>query len=377
MSQIELSGQTLDLQRYPSTEDASLQAWEAADEYLLKKLAELEADTPTQAGAVVILNDSFGALTCALHARSPVMVSDSYLAQEATRRNLAANRLADATITLQDVLAPLPENPSLVLLKIPKSLALLEQQLLLLRQVLPPHCRLLAGAKTRDIHNSTLALFEKILGPTRTTLAWKKARLIQCEITKPGEVTDPYPTCWPLDGSGELICNHANVFSRGSLDIGARFFMDYLPEKLQGTIADLGCGNGVLGLKVLANNPDARVLFVDESHMAIASSRQNVAHNRPGDLPRCDFLLGNALEQQPDDSLQAVICNPPFHQQQTITDDLAMQMFADAHRCLVKGGELWIIGNRHLGYHVKLPKLFNQVDPIASNTKFVILRATK
>ena len=153
--------------------------------------------------------------------------------------------------------------------------------------------------------------------------------------------------------------------------------MDYLPEKLQGTIADLGCGNGVLGLKVLANNPDARVLFVDESHMAIASSRQNVAHNRPGDLPRCDFLLGNALEQQPDDSLQAVICNPPFHQQQTITDDLALQMFADAHRCLVKGGELWIIGNRHLGYPVKLPKLFNQVDPIASNTKFVILRATK
>lgn len=375
MSQIELSGQTLDLQRYPPTTDASLQAWEATDDYLLQKLAELEGEAPTPAGPVLIFNDSFGALACALHARTPYLVSDSFLSEEAVRRNLARNGLTP--LPQRDALAPLADNPSVVLIKVPKTLALLEQQLLMLRQVVQPHCRILAGAKARDIHASTLALFEKILGPTRTTLAWKKARLIQCDITKPGEVTNPYPTCWPLEGSGELICNHANVFSRGSLDIGARFFLEHLPANVEGTIADLGCGNGVLGLRALALNPQARVLFVDESHMAICSSEQNVRYNRPDDLSRCHFMLGNALEQQPDNSLQLVLCNPPFHQQQTITEDLASQMFADAHRCLVKGGELRIVGNRHLGYHVKLPKWFRQVDPIASNPKFVILRATK
>ncbi len=377
MSQIELGGHALTLERYPTTLDASLQAWEAADEFLLQQLAEQEARLPLASGPVLIFNDGFGALACALHERHPFSVSDSFLAQEASRRNLARNELAAEQVTQQDVLAPLPEHPAVVLIKIPKTLALLEQQLLQLREVVTEQTLILAGAKSRDIHSSTLQLFERILGPTRTSLARKKARLIFCSVSKPGAPENPYPTCWQEEQNGYLISNHANLFSRGSLDIGARFFMQHLPSQLTGTLADLGCGNGVIGLTALAQNPEARLLFVDESHMAIASSRQNVAHNRPQDLGRCDFMLGNALEQQPDESLQAVLCNPPFHQQHTLTDDLAWQMFCDAKRCLVSGGELWIVGNRHLGYHSKLPRLFGQVQTIANNQKFVILRAIK
>lgn len=70
-----------------------------------------------------------------------------------------------------------------MLIKIPKTLALLEQQLRALRLVVTPQTRIIAGAKARDIHNSTLELFEKILGTTTTTLAWKKARLINCTFT--------------------------------------------------------------------------------------------------------------------------------------------------------------------------------------------------
>lgn len=53
-------------------------------------------------------------------------------------------------------------------------MALLEQQLRALRTVVTPQTRIIAGAKARDVHTSTLELFEKVLGPTTTTLAWKK-----------------------------------------------------------------------------------------------------------------------------------------------------------------------------------------------------------
>jgi 23S rRNA (guanine1835-N2)-methyltransferase len=377
MNQVELAGLRLTLERYPPSQDANLQAWEAADEYLLQELASWLATSERATGPVLIFNDGFGALSCALHACNPVSISDSFLSQEATRRNLAANGLAPDAVTLLGSLDPLPQAPALVLIKIPKTLALLEQQLLTLSAVVTPETRILAGAKTRDIHNSTLALFEQILGPTRTSLAWKKSRLIHTQLAERGLLPTPYPTVWELAESGYRIHNHANVFSRGSLDIGARFFMDHLPTGLTGIIADLGCGNGVIGLTALAGNPEAQLLFLDESHMAIASSQLNVATNRPADLPRCQFLLGNSLEQVADGSLQAVLCNPPFHQQQTITDLLAWQMFTDAERCLASGGELWIIGNRHLGYHIKLQRLFSNVDCIATNPKFVILRAIK
>ena len=72
-----------------------------------------------------------------------------------------------------------------------------------------------------------------------------------------------------------------------------------------------------------------------------------------------------------------MLCNPPFHQQQVVGDFLAWRMFQQAHAALGRGGELWIVGNRHLGYHAKLKRLFREVSQVGATPKFVILRARK
>ncbi len=77
-----------------------------------------------------------------------------------------------------------------------------------------PETRIIAAAKARDVHNSTLALFEKILGTTTTSLAWKKARLIHCVFTAPKLADAPQTYSWKLDGTPWTIHNHANVFAR-------------------------------------------------------------------------------------------------------------------------------------------------------------------
>ena len=371
MSQVELNACELTLERYPPMpEEAPLQAWDAADEYLLQ-------DLPQTDGPTLIFNDAFGALTCALAARNPWSISDSFIAQQAARHNLLLNQIPPDSVTFQDSLAPLPEAPGLVLIKIPKQLALLEQQLRALRTVVTPQTRIIAGAKARDIHNSTLALFEKILGTTTTSLAWKKARLIYGSVTLPALPASSETLNWKLDGTSWTIHNHANVFSRTGLDIGARFFMAHLPENVEGEMADLGCGNGVIGLTLLAQNPQAQVTFVDESYMALASSRLNVEHNLPDALPRCEFEVNNALAGIEPDRFHAVLCNPPFHQQHAITDHIAWQMFNDARRCLKYGGELRVVGNRHLDYYRKLKKVFGNCTTVATNNKFVVLKAVK
>ncbi|WP_312584122.1 23S rRNA (guanine(1835)-N(2))-methyltransferase RlmG [Atlantibacter sp.] len=371
MSQVELNACELTLERYPPMpEEAPLQAWDAADEYLLQ-------DLPPADGPTLIFNDAFGALTCALAARNPWNISDSFIAQQAARHNLHLNHLEAQAMTFQDSLAPLPAAPALVLIKIPKQLALLEQQLRALRTVVTPQTRIIAGAKARDIHNSTLALFEKILGPTTTSLAWKKARLIHTQVTLPALPDAPTTLNWTLDGTPWIIHNHANVFSRTGLDIGARFFLQHLPENVDGEMVDLGCGNGVIGLTLLAQNSQAKVTFVDESFMALASSRLNVEHNLPDALPRSEFVVNNALAGMEPDRFHAVLCNPPFHQQHAITDHIAWQMFNDARRCLKFGGELRVVGNRHLDYYRKLKKIFGNCTTVATGTKFVVLKAVK
>jgi 16S rRNA G1207 methylase RsmC len=366
----------LTLYRYPRQSQDPLQAWDAADEYLINTLAEAPL---AQAGPVIIMNDGFGALAAYLHDHTPVWVSDSYISERATLANLAENQLDPNAITLQDTLAPLPPAPVLVVIKVSKYQALLEQQLLALRQVATPATRILAAGKAKDIHSSTLALFEKYLGQTRTSLAWKKARLIHCTVddTSATPLNNPFPTVWPLEGTDMLIHNHANVFSRTSLDIGARFMLDNLPVHSARKVIDLGCGNGVLGLALLARDADVEVTFIDESHMAVASARLNVEHNLPDALPRARFMVNNCLDGVKVGSADRILCNPPFHQLQAITDHIAWQMFSDAHRVLPQGGELWIVGNRHLDYHNKLKRLFANAQVVASNSKFVILKAIK
>ncbi|MNP23795.1 Ribosomal RNA large subunit methyltransferase G [compost metagenome] len=60
-----------------------------------------------------------------------------------------------------------------------------------------------------------------------------------------------------------------------------------------------------------------------------------------------------------------------------VGDFLAWRMFQQAQRALVPGGQLWIVGNRHLGYHAKLKRLFRGVEQVAANPKFVVLKASK
>ncbi|MBP3934117.1 MAG: methyltransferase, partial [Pseudomonas sp.] len=85
----------------------------------------------------------------------------------------------------------------------------------------------------------------------------------------------------------------------------------------------------------------------------------------------------DGLASQAPDSLDVVLCNPPFHQQQVVGDFLAWRMFQQAREALVVGGALYIVGNRHLGYHSKLAKLFRGVEQVAATPKFVILKARK
>lgn len=364
------------LHRYPVRPRETLRAWDAADEYLLHQLAE-DGGVP-EGARLLIANDQFGALSVALHAFQPVMVSDSWLAHRGMLNNLKENQVAEHAVTLLDSLTEPEGCFDIVLIKVPKSLAMLEDQLTRLRPHLHENSRVIAGAMAKNVHTSTLKLFEKIIGPTTTSLAKKKARLIfsqrDAALTP---VEDKYPTCWPLEGTDYQIQNHAGVFSRDSLDIGSRFFLQHLPESLAAQdIIDLGCGNGVVGLIAAQKNPAARLTFVDESFMAVDSARLNF-QAAFGDSRQAVFQATDCLSGIEPSSADVILNNPPFHQQHVVGDFIARQMFKESKRVLRRGGDLWVIGNRHLGYHIQLKKLFGNCEMVASNRKFVVLRARK
>ncbi|MFD8999421.1 methyltransferase [Streptomyces sp. NPDC059582] len=369
----------LALARFPEDPRERLRAWDASDAYLLRYLAEQRIPL---SGTVVVVGDRWGALVTALAAHGPTQITDSFLAQEATRANLARNGVGTGAVRLLTTQDPPPERVDVLLVRVPKSLALLEDQLLRLAPAVHEGTVVVGTGMVKEIHSSTLQLFDRVLGPTRTSLAEQKARLILCTpdpaLERPA---NPWPYAYPLPGdigpaSGRTVVNHAGVFCADRLDIGTRFFLQHLPES-SGTrrVVDLGCGNGVVGTAVALANPDAEVLFVDESFQAVASAEATYkANGVPG---HAEFRVGDGLAGVPAGSVDVVLNNPPFHSHQATTDATAWRMFTGARRALRPGGELWVIGNRHLGYHVKLRRLFGNSQLVAGDPKFVVLKAVR
>ena len=262
------------LDRYPCLARETLRAWDAADEYLLMHLAE----SGVSPGAVLVMNDSFGALTVALTMVGTVqMQSDSWIAHFGARENLEANGLGEDRVNLLDPLQE-PAPFDLLLFKVPKSLALLEDQLHRLRPHLTAETLVVGAGMVKQIHTSTLESCERLIGPTRTSLARRKARLIHCTLDEERELpANPYPTQYRLDDMGLQLSNHAALFSREQLDLGTRFLLQHLPRSPQARcIIDMGCGNGVLGIVAGYHHREASLVFADESAMAIASARENV-----------------------------------------------------------------------------------------------------
>lgn len=372
---LQTGSDSFQLKRLPLRTGELLRAWDAADEYLLEYVTEQLQ--PAAASRILIFNDSFGALALGLHRWQPCAISDSYLSQAATRLNLAQNNLPENSVSLLNSLEQPNGKFDVLIIKVPKTLAYLEDFLIRLQPFITANTQIIAAGMIKSLPASVWALLEKLIGTTTTSLAKKKARLIFA-TPNPARVipANPYPVIYRLENSQYQICNHANVFSRDSLDIGTRFLLAHLPVLPEACdIADLGCGNGVVGLMLAEKHPQATVHFVDESFMAVASARQNFTQAFP---PRqAKFYVSDALSEFANESMDLIICNPPFHQQHTVGDQVALTMFKQARRVLKKNGQFWVIGNRHLDYHQTLKKLFTQAVVVAANPKFVIIKASR
>jgi 16S rRNA (guanine1207-N2)-methyltransferase len=367
---LHFEGRALALDRHPPRRDDPLRAWDAADEYLLRDFG-----SGAPAGRILVVHDAFGALACALQDRAPVLWSDSLLAREATVHNHAAHGLAWDPARF----VPYDRDPEgtfeLVLVKIPKALALLEDTLRRLRPVLAAEARVAAAGMIKHVPMRAWRLLEEIVGPTRTSRGWKKARYGVAEFDpRRDRPAAARPAVWTWGDPPLTLTNGPAVFSREGLDPGTRLLLEHLPATdAPLRAADLGCGNGILAIALARACPAATILAVDESFQAVGDARANAA--AAGCADRIAAEAGDGLAAVPAGSLDLVVCNPPFHQAHAVGDHVAWRMMTQARRALAPGGEFRMVGNRHLGYHAKLERLFGNCRTVGSNPRFVVLVA--
>jgi 16S rRNA (guanine1207-N2)-methyltransferase len=370
--------ENFELLRRPQRHSKSLRAWDAADEYLLDSLQLLKSVNHR----VLLINDQFGALALPLYRSQICSWSDSRTAHMALLENIARNHL-DAFAPMLLPGTEIPDGPfDTVLWRIPKTLALFEQQSNALRRCTGPGTTVLAGGMLKHLPEK---IYESLaaLGAVEVLPARKKARVFCIEPNDQTIAATATPEKSLVIPELELTLRAgANVFARDKFDIGARFFIEQFAQLPRSErIADLGCGNGILGIVAQRQQPWAAIEFFDDSYQAIAAATANYHSNNVDNLaPAAQFHVDDVFASYDGTPFDLILCNPPFHQGHVIGDQIAWQMFAQSRRHLRKseghtGGELWIVGNRHLQYHIALKKIFGNCRRIASNAKFVILAA--
>ncbi|WP_324250276.1 class I SAM-dependent methyltransferase [Halocynthiibacter styelae] len=172
----------------------------------------------------------------------------------------------------------------------------------------------------------------------------------------------------PAEGPEGFI-TAPGVFSEAKVDKGSALLASVLPEKPGRRVADLGAGWGYLSAQILKSDAVQNLHLIEASHTALACARRNVTD------PRAEFHWNDARQVKLSGPVDTVITNPPFHTGRAAEPALGQAFLTNAAKLLTPKGTLLVVANQGLPYERTLQELFRQVDQIALENGFKVLRA--
>lgn len=353
----------MDINRYDLSEDKSLQAWSAADEYLLQEFNELK----NKPGHLSIYNDRFGFLACNLHSISPTVIITNKSQEKAIDSNLNANNLS--SVNFANPLSELKSKIDTALVKIPKSLGLFQLFLEHISQNSTDDVTVICAFMTKYFTPNLLQIAEEYFEVVEQSRAQKKARLL---ILSKKKETAKRDLITSLSYKDQDYRQYLGVFSADHIDYATQFFLDHLEvKKTDQCILDLASGNGVIGNEIFKQFLDVEIHLMDDSFLAVESAKLNISGTH------IHHHFNNELSIFDDGTFDLIVTNPPFHFEYEINIQVPLELFRGCHRCLKLGGNLQIVANKHLNYKTHLERFFTTVQVIAKAKKFIVYKCVK
>jgi 16S rRNA (guanine1207-N2)-methyltransferase len=177
-----------------------------------------------------------------------------------------------------------------------------------------------------------------------------------------------------LRGQELRLLQDERIFARGRLDPATRMLAGAFDVPSSGTVLDLGCGGGVLGILAARLAPASEVVLVDSDPLAVDVSRRNAALNGASNV---SVYLSDVLAGLPGRAFTTVIMNPPFHRGRAHDNALAERFLTEASLALQPGGSLFVVCNRFLPYERTLTTLLGPVHEVVGDRQYKVLLARR
>jgi 16S rRNA G1207 methylase RsmC len=111
-----------------------------------------------------------------------------------------------------------------------------------------------------------------------------------------------------LRGKNLEFLTSSSVFSKRKIDLGTRVLIEAMVLPPSGSVLDIGCGYGAVGITAAKVNPNLHVVMTDVNMRAVRLARQNVEANK---APNANVRYGYLYEPVQGLRFSCVLSNPP------------------------------------------------------------------
>lgn len=274
--------------------------------------------------------------------------------------------------------ALLVEHPSdlagvdLALARLPKSLGALDEQAAVVQGA--PDVTFVGGARIKHLNRSMNEVLGKHFAAVAASLGRSKSRVLRA--WGPENHESDWPKVRTHEDFGISVAAHGATFGGTKIDPGSRLLLMALAgggrtdALAADDVLDFGCGNGTISMKLAKEG--FRVQARDVSWSAVAATAVAAEVNGLD----VDATWGDGLAGYEDDSFDAIVTNPPFHQGIAKDTGDTLAMFDDARRVLRPGGQLWCVFNSHLPYRKELNMRLGRTQLAAQDPHFTVTVTT-
>src|SRR5260363_412740 len=262
-----------------------------------------------------------------------------------------------------------------VWMSLPASLDELDELLGTLWRILGPDAHIVAGGRIKHMSRSMNDVAARWFNEVHASLGVRKARVLHFSSPRQRPaITGTWPRTNTVNGL--TIRAHGGVFHTAGVDAGTSLLLDYLDAiaaDVHSDAVDLGCGNGVISAHLARLLPQATIHATDVSWQAIDSTHLTAQANQLDIVTHwCDGLV-----DIPNESVDAVVTNPPFHRGTAQDHAPTLAMLADAARVLRPGGTLWCVYNNHLPWASHVQRTVGPTHQVVRNRRYTVTRTVR
>ena len=163
------------------------------------------------------------------------------------------------------------------------------------------------------------------------------------------------------------------VFSKGELDDASRFLIETVDTlKLQGSILDVGCGYGAIGVVLAKLNPENMIHMIDVNLRAIDLAKRNAQKNGVSNVT----VYESHCYESVTGTFSHIISNPPIRAGKKVVHEILEKSIEHLD---IDGTLTIVIGKQHGAPSAmkKMEDVFGNCERLERKKGFWILRSVK